>query len=478
MRDENGRFTKVQPDGREILDPSLEKNPPATTTVGAPGFAIYGGFIVEHEKDSRLSGIEKYRTYSDMLANVAIVAAGVRFFLNIIADAEWKIEPAKEGDNDPTPEAKKIADSVKDIMHSMETPWHRVVRRAAMFRFYGFSVQEWTAIRRPDGALGFKDIEPRPQITIERWETDRSGNVIGIVQRSPQTMKDIYLPREKCVYAVDDTLDDSPQGLGLFRHLAKSAARLERYEILEGWGFERDLRGTPIGRGPLTELEKLVNSGQLSSDQAQALRNPIETWIRNAMKGKDTSLFLDSAPYRAAGENQQVAPGGSKQWDIELLNGSGGPHMEIAKAIERVNRELARVLGVEQMLLGSTNTGSFALSKDKTEAFGKLVDATVKELVALFEADFLNPLFDLNGWDRKLKPKFKPDKMQHRDIVKIAETLKSLAAAGATIMPNDPVINEVRDLIGLSHAPDEQMDLRIPRDVETQPKPKPGEQDA
>jgi hypothetical protein len=459
-RDAAGRFKKTAGD---INTAGLNTSPAPTSTVGDPGFAIYGGFVVEHEKDARIVGRQKYTTYSDILANVAIVAAGVRFFLNIISDATWKLEPAREDpDTEPTDEAIEIVKKIEKIRKAMKTPWHRVVRRTAMFRFHGFSVQEWTAKRLDDGTIGYRDIAPRPQITIERWDTDDNGDVVGIIQRSPQTQLDKYLPRHKCIYAVDDTLDDNPAGLGLFRHLVKTATTLARYELLEAWGFERDLRGTPIGRGPLTELEKLVKNGQLTSEQAAALRAPIEKWIKRALKGKETSLFLDSAPYRASGENQQPATN-SKQWDIELLSGSGGPHEAIAKAIERLNREMARVLGVEHLLLGSDSSGSFALSKDKTEAFGKMVDASITELVAIFSDDFLGPLFEMNAWDESLMPTFRPDKVQHQDIAKIAQILRDMATAGAPLMPNDPAVNEVRALAGLSHAPEVDEDAALPQ---------------
>jgi hypothetical protein len=176
-----------------------------------------------------------------------------------VGKANWRVEPA-----DSSEEAETIADTIADIMVDMETPWHRVVRRAAMYRFYGFSLQEWTAKRRRDGQIGMQDIAPRPQRTVEQWDVSPTGSLLGVVQRSPQTMQPLYLPRGKLIYLVDDSLDDSPQGLGLFRHIAPKAEILARYEVLEGWGFERDLRGTPIGRGPLAEMAQMLNSGNLT----------------------------------------------------------------------------------------------------------------------------------------------------------------------------------------------------------------------
>lgn len=444
------------------LDPSIQMQVGAATkpspfqTVGAPGTAIYGGYIVENERDSRLTGTEKYRTYSNMLANVSIVSAGVRFFLNLLAKAQWKVEPADE-----TTEAEEIAERIEKVMDNMTTPWHRIVRRAAMYRFYGFSLQEWTAKRDDeDGTIIYKDIEPRPQRTIERWDTDRTGTVLGVAQRSVQTNEDLYLPRGKLIYLVDDSLDDSPEGLGLFRHIISRATTLGRYELLEAWGFERDLRGTPVGYAPLAELERMKESGELSPEQVAALRAPVETFVANAIKGKDTGLVLDSAPHRGLGEQQ--TPINVKQFSVELLQGQATSQPDMAKAIERLNREMARVLGVEHLMLGSDNTGSFALSKDKTQSFGLIVSSTLQEIKQVMESDFLDPLFELNGWDLKLKPKFKVEQIQYRDIEQVTAALVDLARAGATLMPDDPAIKEIRDQLGLSNQPEREIDLMLP----------------
>jgi len=430
------------------LDPSIDPvKPRPFEAMGAFGTAIYGGYIVESEKDARLSGLEKYRTYSNILANTAIVAAGVRYFLNLVGKANWRVEPA-----DSSEEAETIAETVADVMTDMVTPWHRVVRRAAMYRFYGFSLQEWTAKRRQDGAIGLHDIAPRPQKTIERWDVTTSGEVLGVVQRSPQTMQEIYLPRGKLIYLVDDSLDDSPQGLGLFRHIAPKAETLSRYELLEGWGFERDLRGTPIGRGPLSEMAQMLTAGNLTAEQVTTLRAPIEQFVKNALKGKDTGLVLDSAVYRGTGESQ--TPSTVPQWNVELLQGSTNSQPDMARAIERLNREMARILGVEHLLLGADSSGSFALSKDKTQSFGMIVTSTLQEIKESFEADFLTPLFDLNGWNYDLWPTMKVEQIQFRDIEQITGALADLAQSGAVLAPDDPAVNEVRDMLGLSSTPE------------------------
>lgn len=415
----------------------------STQTAGVRGVRIIGGFIDEEELNKELRGIKRYKTFSNLLANVSIVAAGTRYFLNLIAKAQWKFEPS-EDDKDG-----EFADRVEKMLTDDPlTPWHRVVRRSAMYRFYGFSVQEWTARRDDDGFLTFKDIAPRPQITIERWDVNEEGRVEGLVQTNPNTQEDVFLPRAKLVYLVDDTLSDSPEGLGIFRHLAQPGARLKRYEQLEGFGFETDLRGIPIARGPFTELAKMEEAGEISKEQREKIELPMRTFIEKHVKTPSLGLLLDSITYRDEGET--ASPSSVKQWDVELLKGSNTTQEQVAATISRINHEMARILGVEGLLLGGEKVGSLALSKDKSHNLFLLVDGALLEIAEQYDADLVDTLFRLNGWPMEMKPIMKHESVQFKDVEQITNSLRNMATAGAVLAPDDPAIAEVRALLGLS----------------------------
>ena len=85
-------------------------------------------------------------------------------------------------------------------------PWRGVVRKAATYKFYGFSIQEWTAKRLDNGLIGIGRIDARPQSTIERWMRDDVGDIESVWQRSPQNSNEIEIPRDKLIYIVDDAL--------------------------------------------------------------------------------------------------------------------------------------------------------------------------------------------------------------------------------------------------------------------------------
>jgi hypothetical protein len=419
----------------------------ADKTLGTHAAIIHGGYLQSDERESSLGPLIKYKTYSDILCNTSIVAAGTRYFLNLVSRAGWRVVPANDSFA-----AIALAEEFHKMLHKMETPWHRVVRRAAMYRYYGFSVQEWTAMRRDDGIVSYLDVAPRAQRTIERWDVELSGRVQGMIQRSPQTNMEIYLPRHKCVYVVDDALDDSPEGVGIFRHLAEPAKRLAQYQLLEGYGYETDLRGIPIARAPLATLQQKVASGDMSSEQMESSILPLKTFVEKHIKTPELGMLLDSLPYRT--EDEKGTPATTPQWALELLKGNSALSSEaVAKAIERLNRELARIMGVEHLLLGGDGKGSLALARDKTQNFALIVHSTLHELSETFQKDLVTPIWALNGWPEDLKPKLTTEAVQFRDIEQITGALSDMASAGAVLAPDDPAINEVRSILGLSEQP-------------------------
>ena len=428
-----------------------------------PGTAIYGGFIAEKETSPELqSRVARYRTYADILANTSIAAAGVRYALNLIGNVRWVFTPS-EGD----PGGKYADLAAKALQVDCRTPWHRTVRRSGTYRFYGFSIQEWTMVRhRREGHLTFHDIAPRAQLTCERWDVNEDGEIIGVMQRSPQTSQEIYLPRQKIMYIVDDSLNDSPEGLGLFRHLVRPAQRLKRYEDLEGFGFETDLRGIPVGYAPFTELERLVKAGDLTEDQVGEITKPITEFVRTHIRNPRLGLLLDSLPYTSNEETGERPAGNTRQWDVKILSGSPTSFESNAAAIERINREIARILGVEQLLLGSSRAGSFALSRDKTNAFYLLIEGALKDIREGVVDDLLVPLWTVNGWPLEAMPNVTTEAVRSTDITEVSDGLRNMAEAGVILTREDEAVRQYFEMLGFtppdpSDAPIDMSDLAL-----------------
>lgn len=433
----------------------------AYSPMGVPGTPVYGGYVVTSERNARVIGQEKYRTYADILANTSIVAAGMRYFLNIVARPSWNAEAA-----DDSSEAKKAADFVEEtLFHGLDTPWSRVVRRSGTYRFYGFNIQEWIAQKNEDGTVGFQDIEARPQWTIQRWQVDDAGKINGAWQRDPLTGKELGLPRSKIMYLVDDTLTDSPEGMGLLRHVVEPVTRLTEYQKQEGYGFERDLRGVPIGRAPIEELKAAVMANRITQQQMDQAVDDLKKFVTLEKKTQDTAIILNSQPYVNRGDSGESMAGQYK-WGVELANGAAPGLADVNTAIVRVQTEIARILGIEHLMMGADSAGSFAMAKEKSQSLYLLANSVLSDIRLQAQHDLLEPLWALNGWDVETMPRLKTEDVAPKDVEQVSRVLQQMAAAGAPIPPGDEeTMNFVRDLLGAPHVDMADVNTMYPPEV-------------
>lgn len=461
----------------KAADAVFGKRAAPTTTVGTSrttGSLMAGegaGTFDPPAHDFKLTGPQRFEEYERIVRDITIVGASVRLFLNLISNAVWTVNPPDGLDDAQKDEAQEYADLAYADLFSMTTSFASVVRKLAGFRLQGFAILEWTAERKPDGHLGFKDIEHRPQRTITKWNRDEGGTVESVVQRVPGR-QDVTLPRSKIVYAVDDTMTDSPEGSGLFRQLAKTATRLELFLELEETGYTTDLRGIPVARAPLGELRKeVIDAGPPESrerQQAEARRvgllAPLQDWLRKHVRNIASGMMLPSDTYSGTGVDKSTVPSSVPKWSLELLTGDSTSFADMAAAVNRMNQELARVLGAEHLLLGADGTGSLALARSKVGTFYLTVTSTLLDLCEILDSDVLTPWSELNGVPEELRPQMGVNEISDRDIDQVLKSLKDLATSGAPLEPNDPAVGEIYDLLGLTRPPereDPELDLAL-----------------
>ena len=99
------------------------------------------------------------------------------------------------------------------------------------------------------------------------------------------------------------------------------------------------------------------------------------------------------------------------------------------------------------------------------------MDSSLTELRNSVRDDLLVPLWQLNGFPEEMMPEPKTEAVQFKDIEQITVALREMSTAGAILDPSDPVIGEVRDLLGLSRPPEVDEDLALlDEDEPTEPR--------
>lgn len=435
-----------------------EGNPSPFEDVGAPGFAVFNGWVQTKETNSQVIGQNRWRNYSDVATNTSIVAAGMRSFFNLIQRTEWSVDPACDlPDGKSSDQAKEIAETIEAILNDMRTPWAKVATKASNYKFYGFSWAEWIAKKNEDGTIGLLDIRVRPQHTIQRWDIDDQGSeVFGVWQTLPTTGAEVYLPRKKSLYLVDDLMSDSPIGSGLLRHCIEPALKLKEYLRNEAVGIQRDLRGIPIARVPYDDLNQKVKAGEMTKARRDALIAAMEDIVQIQSKAENTGLVIDSAPYKSKTETGETISSVYK-WGVEVMSGVGTASSiaDTGVAIDRLNREIARILGVEHLMLGDGSGGNRALSEDKSRNFFLQMEGTLADVADAADKDIIERIMELNGFDMALKPTLSYEAVQFKDVAKITAALRDMATAGAVMAPDDPAIDDVRALLGISPQPED-----------------------
>jgi hypothetical protein len=438
--------------------PIVKGNAPA----GVDGVASYSGYITSGEKNSDLIGPKKWVTLSNAL-NKAIVATGVRYFTNLLSGTEWHADPNEDGGKGATRGVEIIEKGL--INAPLAKPWPQVVRKQALYRMLGNAIHATATRRRAsDGMIVYSAIAHRPQHTIIKWNRrDEFSPWDSIEQRSFQTGELIPVSLDECWYSVDDTISDMPDGVGILRHIADHVRRLEVYEALEGKAFSEDLGGIPIGRAPLAEIERAEASPGKKPEEITAAKAARTKTLRDVLeKRKKTPeisqwLILDSDVYTNADQTKTNIP----KWAMELVKSETPNLPDIDKTITRVRFEIACALGIEWVLLGSGDNGSFALSADKTSMFASMLQTTLTEMSYSATHQLARRLVAANGLDPDTcTPTLVAEPISTDAIETCTRSLANLAMAG--LPPNDPARNIIRSRLRLPPEPEMAYDLVRP----------------
>jgi hypothetical protein len=433
------------------------KTTPVTKPAGSDGVWAPSGYLFSGERKAALSGDQKWLTFDNTISNCITVAAAVRVWTKLHATAEWTVEPNPMGGSD----AEKCADLVQEglIDALMSRPFNRIVAKAGFgSTFKGFAMFEQIMRRRSDGMIITADLQHRPQWSIQRWDiANEQSPWMGVEQRT-KSGQTYYIPRERLLYVVEDDITDSPDGVGVLRHVIEHARRVERYEQLEGWQNETDLRGMPLGFAPLEELRANAIAAGISPTDTAGITNYVKAqtkWLSDLLekhiKTPEISAMIDSAVYKDKG--QDAAPSANKKWGFEIVKGQATGQAEVRAAINAINREIMRVMASEWLLMGDSE-GARSVHEDKTKMYGMVLNGSLANIGSAVTMGPARRIVALNGYDiDTCTPIVKPLPIPLESIESACRALQLLAQAGDPIRPDDDAPDVIRQRMQLPPRP-------------------------
>ena len=393
--------------------------------IGRSGQKRYGGVFYE-EFLTELQGIRGVRTYLEMSENDDVIGAILFAIKMLIRQVKWGVQTVSNDKPD-----LKAAEFIESCLHDMQSTWTDTVSEILSFLTYGWSVHEIVYKRRmgakkdprldskfSDGLIGWQKLPIRSQESLYEWDFDEHDNLRAFVQMPAPSFRIIRIPVDKILLFRTESRKDNPEGRSILRNAYRAWFYKTRIQEIEGIGIERDLAGFPVLTSP--EGVDLWNDLNLYNKATKFVSNI----RRDAMEG-------------------MALPFG---WKLELLTTGGKRQFDTSEIIKRYDTRIAMTVLADFLFLGHGNTGSWALSSDKTRLFSMAIGAYLDIIIETFNRKAIPQLMELNkkffagigGY-----PKLVHGDIEVAEYDKIAPFLRDLIGVGV-LTPDESLEDFIR----------------------------------
>lgn len=433
----------------------IEKKAPlrGSAEIGVAGLNAYSGYINEEFHRDLRSTPKRNAIYRRMSTSDPVLKAILRAVSLVLRGVEWRVEPAYQSGKAGDDEAAFAESLMKDMSHS----WEDFISEALSMLIYGWSYHEVVLKSRvgpmetdpskrskfTDGRIGIRKLAPRAQETLQRWEMQDDGGIDGFWQQPLIGGGVFFIPIDRALLFRTESRKNSPEGESLLRSAYESWYHATQIRNFESVGIERELAGLPVVRIPSEYLSATATPDQLM------IREQYLKIARDVKLNAQGGLLVPSDMWR--GEDGAISS--SPLVSVELISSSGKRAIDTSAVILRHQRDMARSVLADFIMLGSDSKGSYALSKDKTDLFMMACKAILDQIAAPLNRFLLPRIWDYNGLDRALLPEFKPGAVADVDLAVLGDYIAKISAAGAPLFPDQSLDEYLRDIADLP-APD------------------------
>jgi len=416
------------------------------TELGSTGLRRWAG-QVDEEFLPNLRGIRAVKTFKEMRENDPVVGAVVFAVDMLLRQISWRTEPYSQAYEDL--QAEQL---VHDCMEDMSHTWEDLVSEILSMLVYGWSWHEVVYKRRvgevrdprfrskfTDGLVGWRKIPIRSQDTMTDWVFDDDGGIQAMTQQAPPDYQSVDIPIGKSLLFRTSAHKNNPEGRSILRTSYRPWYFKKRLEEIEGIGIERDLAGLPVATIPADMMHPNA------SDDDKAVVEQFKKMVRNVRRDEQEGLVMP----------MEYDEHGNKLYDFQLLNSGGTRAIGIDQAITRYEQRIAMSILADFILLGHEQTGSYALSVNKTGIFRTALNSWADAIAEVFNRHEIPRLFEHNGWTPRNLPRIVPGEVDPPDLGELGDFIQKLSGSGMTLFPDPDLENFIRDAAKLPEKSEE-----------------------
>ncbi len=377
---------------------------------GSLGLPLFNGRLAL-DLNRRLRWPAAGKIYRQMLDDSPPAAAlwtAIRTLLRV----DMQVLPGGSTDAD-----KRAAETVEGALGDMSHSLSKALYQMASASMYGFDVHETVFKRRKDGYAGWSSWGLRRQETLDHWEADKNGRVMGFTQRPAPDyqLRTLWFDTKNrpsgaglAMHLVADDSDGSPEGRGALRPMYRYWYMVTQFELLAGIGVERGV-GFPVFSRTDNPPVALSPEEQANlEEQAEAIRQNEQAYVL-----EPPGIRFRFEPMPGVDANSYLA------------------------FIQRYNVWMLATALAEFVALGTgESSGSRALGGNKIDLFLKSLTGFQDRITETISRGPVQQLCRYNGWQPGQGgitdyPRVGLPAVKEYDLGKLGAFLKILANIGA-----------------------------------------------
>jgi hypothetical protein len=379
--------------------------PSAFKQLGVTGRSQWGDSLLV-ESDPALRGLNGIRKYDEMRRTDPTAAAMYLTLSLMVRKVSWHCEAGGEEDVD-----REAAEFAWSAFNDMSLSFSDLISDVCLMFPFGWAYFEMVLKRRrpsqskfDDGRVGYRKIALRPQQTLNRWQYDTDGDLLGMWQNRLDGAP-VLIPLERSVLFRTSREGDDPEGVSIYRPAVRPWQYKRRLEQVEGIGLYRRWAGFP--RVTLPETATTRTEDGEDSDEAKA-----EGLVENIYNDKLMGAVMPSG------------------WDLDLGGPEGNVDTTMSNTIMRKDSEMARAILAQFLLLGLRSVGTQALAETLLDAFVLSVEAYLDNIAGQFNRHAIPYLFRYNDFPGLTAlPELRHSSPRSLDLTQIAQYIGTLTSA-------------------------------------------------
>jgi hypothetical protein len=222
----------------------------------------------------------------------------------------------------------------------------------------------------------------------------------------------------------------NPYGSSPLRNVYLPWKYLQAIEELEANGVAKDLQGLPMFEIPAQFMNEDATPGQKAF--FEYAKNVVRNVQMNSQSGLVVPMMYDDQ--------------GKPMFKFSLLSTEGKKNYDTTKIKEYYRMMIFIGMQADILLMGNTETGSFALGAIKNSLTGTAVEGYLKRIVEVLNQDLIRQIYELNKWNPARRCKIDYEGFSDTDLETFSKGVQRMASVGLVPKTLDVVNTVLRNL--------------------------------